>query len=167
MDQIYNITAKEKYYEDPPADGWESSSSCMTDSEDDLESWKNRLYELQGHRCARITKSLKRLSSQIRALPISEGLTDPEELIVLDSPKMVTLESAFGATIAKGWNSRKKYIPSWEACQKFLYLRFGGQLQTRHSWNKGQRSPQEYLEHCYEAWKHVSHTDWVHRVVHI
>ena len=39
LDQIYNITAKEEDYEDPPAEGWESGSSCMTDSEDDLESW--------------------------------------------------------------------------------------------------------------------------------
>ena len=84
-----------------------------------------------------------------------------------DSPKLVTLESVFRANIAKGWNSRKKYIPSWEACQKFLYLRFVGQLQTMCSQNKGQRNPQEYLEHYYEAWKHVSRTDWVHRFVHI
>ena len=49
MDQIYNIIVKEEDYEDPPAEGWESGSSCMTDSEDDLESWQNQLYELQGH----------------------------------------------------------------------------------------------------------------------
>ena len=116
LDQIDNITTKDEDYEDPPAKGWESGSSCMTDSEDDLEIWQNRLYELQGHRCARITKSLRRLSSQTRALPVCEGSTDPEVLIVPDSPKMVTLESAFGATTAKGWNSRKNYIPSWEAC---------------------------------------------------
>ena len=126
LDQIYNITAKEDDYEDPPTEGWESGSSCMSDFEDGLESWQNRLYELQGHRCAKITKSLRRLSSQTRALPICEGSTDLEVLIVLNSLKLVTLESTFGATIAKGWNSRKKYIPSWEACQKFLYMRFGG-----------------------------------------
>ena len=116
LDQIYNISAKEEDYEDPPADGWEFGSSCMMDSEDDLESWQNQLYELQGHRCARITKSLRRLSSQTRALPVCEGSTDPEELIVLDSPKLVTLESAFETTTAKGWIRKKKYIPSWEAC---------------------------------------------------
>ena len=63
LDQIYNITSKEEDYEDPPTEGWESGSSYMTESEDDLESWQNRLYELQGHRGARITKSLRRLSS--------------------------------------------------------------------------------------------------------
>ena len=46
LDQIYNIAAKEEYYEDPPAEDWESGSSCMKDSEDDLESWQNQLYEL-------------------------------------------------------------------------------------------------------------------------
>ena len=52
LDQIYNITAKEEDYEDPHVEGWEFGSSCMTDSEDDLESWQNRLYELQEHRGA-------------------------------------------------------------------------------------------------------------------
>ena len=86
---------------------------------------------------------------------------------MLNPPKLVTLESVFRANTAKRWKSRKKYIPSWEACQKFLYLRFVGQLQKMCSRNKGQRNSQEYLEHYYEAWKHVSHIYWVHRFVHI
>ena len=62
LDHIYNITAKEEYYIDPPAEGimdWQCDSFCMTDSDDGLENWQNRLYELHGHRCARIIKSLR------------------------------------------------------------------------------------------------------------
>ena len=46
LDQIYNITTKEDDYEDPLVEGWESGSSCMSDFEDGLESWQNRLFEL-------------------------------------------------------------------------------------------------------------------------
>ena len=52
LDHIYNITAKEEYYVDPTAEGlmdWKCDSSCMTDSDDGLENWHNRLYELHGH----------------------------------------------------------------------------------------------------------------------
>ena len=108
LEHIYKITAQEEDYIDPTAEGimdWQYDNSDMMDSEDGLENYHNQLYELHGYRCARITKSLIRLSSQTRALPICEGSTDLEVLILLNSLKMVTLESTFGATIAKGWNS--------------------------------------------------------------
>ena len=53
----------------------------MTDSDDGLENWQNRLYELHGHRCASITKSLRWLSLQTRDLPIFDGLTNPTDFI--------------------------------------------------------------------------------------
>ena len=55
LDHIYNIKTKEEYYVDPNAEGimdWQCDSSCMSDSDDGLESWQNRLYELHGHQCA-------------------------------------------------------------------------------------------------------------------
>ena len=85
LDHIYNITAKEEDYVNPTTEGimdWQCDSSCMTDSDEGLENWKNRLYELHGHRCARITKSLRWLGSQTRVLPIFDGLTDPEDFIL-------------------------------------------------------------------------------------
>ena len=85
MDQIYNITSKEEDYVNPTTEGimdWQCDSSCMTDSDDGLENWQNRLCELHGHCGARITKSLRWLGSQTRVLPIFDGLTDPKEFIL-------------------------------------------------------------------------------------
>ena len=119
----------------------------MTDSDEGLENWQNRLYELHGHRCARITKCLRWLSSQIRALPTFDGLTDPGEFIVQfseqvpDSQKMETLGSMFRATAARWWNGHKKHIHSWEACQEFFHLRFMDQPQEVRSRFNGQTSP--------------------------
>ena len=84
LDHIYNITMKEEDYVDSIAEGimdWQCDNSGMKDSDDGLENWQNRLYELHGHRCAIITKSLRWLSSQTRTLPVFYGSTDPEEFI--------------------------------------------------------------------------------------
>ena len=40
------------------------------------------------------------------------------------------------------------------------------QPQEVRSRFNGKTSPQEHLEQCYEAWKHVPHEEWVHRFVH-
>ena len=138
LDHIYNIIAKEEDYVNPTPEGimdWKCDSSCMTDSDEGLENWQSRLYELHGHRCARITKSLRWLGSQTRVLPIFDGLKDPEAFIVqfseqvLDSQKMETLDSVFKATVARWWNGHKKYIHTWGAYQNFLHLIFMDQSQ--------------------------------------
>ena len=41
-----------------------------------------------------------------------------------------------------------------------------GQPQEVRSRFNGKTSPQEHLEQCYEAWKHVPCEEWVHRFVH-
>ena len=84
---------------------------------------------------------------------------------VPDSQKMETLDSVFRATAARWWNGHKKYIHSWRACQKFLFLRFMDQPQEVQSIFNGKTSPQEHLEQCYEAWKHVPCEEWVHMFV--
>ena len=90
----------------------------MTDSDDGLENWQNRLYELHGHRCARITKSIRWLGAQVRVLPIFDDLSNPEQFIeqfsdqIPDSQKMQTLDSVFRATAARWWNGHRKNIPS-------------------------------------------------------
>ena len=80
LDHIYNIVAKEEDYVNPTTEGimdWQCDSSCMANLDIGLENWQNRLYELNGHRCARITKSLRWVGSQPNILPTFDGLTDP------------------------------------------------------------------------------------------
>ena len=140
----------------------------MMDSNDGLENWQNRLYELYGHKCARITKSLRWLT---RALPIFYGLTDPAEFSATFSEQMPasqtreTLDSAFRATAARWRDNHKKYIPSWEACQKSLRLRCMDQLQEVRSRFDRQSRLQEHWEPRYKVWKHIP--QWAHRLVHI
>ena len=133
----------------------------MTDLDDGLENWQNRLYELHGHRCARITKSLRWLSSQTRPLLVFDGSTVLEEFIkqflaqILESQKIETLDSSFRATAARWWIRHKKNTPSWKACQQFLRLRFMDYPQEIQSRFDGKTSPQEHLAQSYDAWKPV------------
>ena len=154
LDHIYNITVKEEDYVDPTVEGimdWQCDSSCMTDSDDGLENWQNRLYELHGHRFSQITKSLRWLSAQTRVLPTFDGLTDPREFIIQfseqvpDSQKMETLDSAFRAPVARWWNSHKKSIISWEVCQKSLRMRFLDQPQEVINRFDRKINPREHL----------------------
>ena len=139
----------------------------MSDSDDGLENWQNRLYELHGHRCAQLTKSLRYLSAQPRELPTYVGLTDPGEFIVQapQSQRMQTLETALGATVA-GQNDNNKTTPSWEASQKFLRLSFINQVQEARSNFIGQNSPREHLRQIYTAWDNIPREEWVHKFVH-
>ena len=68
---------------------------------------------------------------------------------------MEALESAFRATAVRWWASHKKQIPTWEACQKLLRLRFSDQFATVRSKFDGKTFPQDHLSKCYEAWKYV------------
>ena len=125
MDHIYNITAKEEDYVNPTTEGvmdWQCDSSCMTDSDEGLENWQSRLYELHGHRCARITKSIRWVGSETRIVPNFDGLTNLEEFIthfskqVPDLQKMETLGSTLRAIATRWCNGHKQHIHSWKDC---------------------------------------------------
>ena len=55
LDQIYNVTAMHEDDISSKGDGnlsWKCTSSCMSDSGEALENWKNRLHEVSMRRCA-------------------------------------------------------------------------------------------------------------------
>ena len=85
----------------------------MMDSDDGLENWQNRLYELHGHRCAKITKSLRWLDAQVIVLPNVDGLSNPEQLLVQlseqipESQEMDISDPTFRTTAARWWNAHE------------------------------------------------------------
>ena len=119
----------------------------MSDSDDGLENWQNQLYEVHGHRCERITKYLRCLSAHAKDFPTYDGLIDPGKFIaqfseqVPESQRIQTLEAVLRATVVRWWKGHRKYIHSWEACQKFLRLKFIDQSHEVRSKFNGQNSP--------------------------
>ena len=145
---------------------WQCDISCMTDSDDGLENWKNRLYELHGHRCARITNSLRWLTAQPSTLIASEGSTNPPESIMplptklLAPQKVENRDSALKVTIASRWNAHTKYLFSWEACEAAPRLQFMAPLQTMRSRYNRQSWLLDRFEHSSMAWKLVPQIYW-------
>ena len=62
IDAVYKITTVEADYVNLTDDGmfsWHCESSCASDSEEGVENWQQRLYEVSRRRLARVTKSLR------------------------------------------------------------------------------------------------------------
>jgi hypothetical protein len=61
IENIYKITGCREDYINPTTDGelsWRSVKSYDMDSEDAMDRWKNKLYEVSTRRCVRITKAV-------------------------------------------------------------------------------------------------------------
>jgi acyl carrier protein phosphodiesterase len=80
VNQLYRITAREEDYVNPTADGvlsWRSINSDMSDSVTEVENWQKRLHEVSTRRCARITRVVRWVGTEVRQFPIS---TEEENL---------------------------------------------------------------------------------------
>ena len=76
LDQIYNVAAMQEDYINQTVDGnlrWKSSSSCTSDSGEALDNWKNRLHEVSMRRCARVTRSVRWVETELREIPTYES----------------------------------------------------------------------------------------------
>ena len=83
LDQIYNVTAMHEDHISPTADGnlsWKSTSSYTSDSGEALENWQNRLHEVSMRRCARVTRSMRRVETKSRELPTYENFIYPLDM---------------------------------------------------------------------------------------
>ena len=125
MDNLYKMTASLEDYVNLTADGtlsWRCASSCVSDSDADLEDWQNRLHEVSQRRCATITKELRWIGSEVSTVPTFDGLSDIqlflkqyEEQIPLEK-RLEVLDIALRATPARWWAAHKNTISSWPTC---------------------------------------------------
>ena len=73
------MTASLEDYVNPTVDGtlsWRCASSCVSDSDANLEDWQNRLHEVSQRRCATITKELRWIGLEVSTTPTFDGLSD-------------------------------------------------------------------------------------------
>ena len=122
MDHIYNISALKYDYVNPTVNGnlsCRSTSSCTSDSGEALENWKNRLHEVSMRRCAKVTRSMRRVENRSRQLTSYEGLPKlvtfliEFEGLVTDPQWLSALDYVLKATPARWWGAHKKSIYEW------------------------------------------------------
>lgn len=75
LDCIYQITAQDQDQANSTMDGiisWDHDSSCMLDSEEEIERWQNQLHEVMTLNCNRMVRSLLHVIIEARERPIGE-----------------------------------------------------------------------------------------------
>jgi hypothetical protein len=114
-------------YVNPTTEGvlsWRSIISCTSDSEDALENWKQRLHEVSTRKCARITRALRWIGTEIVEPPRYIGLTPIEyfinefEMQIPDQQRLLALDVALKVTSTRWWVVHKDGIRDWQAVQK-------------------------------------------------
>jgi hypothetical protein len=88
---IYKLTTEQQDYINPMTDGnlsWRSDTMCSLYSEEALENWQNKMYEVSTRRSAILTRKVRWIGTTISNLPTFDGL-NPLETFLLDFEESV------------------------------------------------------------------------------
>jgi hypothetical protein len=160
LENIYKLATRQHDYINPTTYGnisWRSESACSSDLEDALENWQNMMYEVSTQRCARITKAVHWISTEVRNLPTFDGLNHIDtflsefEKIVPIQQKMLELGEALKATPARWCGAHKRNIAEWTHCHTLLTMHFSYQEEGCEVHYTGQSCPKDHMRSCEEA----------------
>jgi hypothetical protein len=107
LENIYKLTARQQDYINPTTDGnlsWRSDNACSSDSEEALENWQNKMYEVSARRCARLTREVHWIGTTVSNLPTFDGLNHLETFLlefeetVPVQQRLLALDEALKAT---------------------------------------------------------------------
>jgi hypothetical protein len=85
LENIYKLTTRQHDYINPTIDGnlsCRSESACSSDSEEALENWHNIMYEVSMWRCARLTKAVHWIGTELSNIPTFDGLNNLETFLI-------------------------------------------------------------------------------------
>ena len=108
----------------------------MSDSEDALEHWKQRLHEVSTRRCAHITHTLRWIGAKVCDPPKYDGLKDVDifvrefELQIPYQHRLLALYIELKTTPARWWDVNKHRIENWHQCRRLLQVRF--RIKTKY-----------------------------------
>ena len=103
IENIYKLTTRQQDYINPTTDGnlsWQSESACSSNSEEALENWQNKMYEVSTLRCAKLTKAVHQIDTLVSNLPTFDGMNNLEtfllefEVIVPIQQRLLALDEA-------------------------------------------------------------------------
>jgi hypothetical protein len=93
LENIYKLIARQQDYIIPMANGklsWGSDNTCSSDSEEALENWQNKMYEVSTRICARLTREVCWIDTTISDLPTFDRL-NPLETFISDFDEIVPM----------------------------------------------------------------------------
>jgi hypothetical protein len=95
---------------------WRSDSASSLDSEEALENWQNKMYEVSTWRCAILTREVRWIEIEVSNLPTFDVLNHLEafllefEEIVPVQQWLLALDEALKSTPIRWWGTHKKSI---------------------------------------------------------
>jgi hypothetical protein len=103
----------------------------VSDSEEGLEHWQQRMHEVSTRRCACITRSLHWIGTELCNPPRYDGLTDISmfvktfELQVPEQQRLLALDVVLKVTPSRWWVAHREGMKDWLQCNRLMQIRFG------------------------------------------
>jgi hypothetical protein len=117
INNLYNMTAWMDDYVNPTTNGvlsWRSISSCASHSEEGLEHFQQRMHEVSMRQCARITRALHWIGTELYNPPKCDGLKDISlfakafELKVPEKQMLLALYLVLKVSPSRWWVAHKE-----------------------------------------------------------
>jgi hypothetical protein len=105
---------------------WRSDNACPSDSEESLENWKNKMYEVSTRICAILTREVRWIDTTVSNLPTFYGLNHLEaflldfEEIVPTQQRLLEMDEALKETPTRWWGTHKTNITDRVQCHTLM-----------------------------------------------
>lgn len=147
-------------------------SSCTSDSDEEIERWKNWLHEVTTLNCNMLVRSLHCMTTEVRSLPMYDGLTvvdgflEKFEREVSEQQCFDALKWAMHATPARWRGTHQRSFEDWRRCRRMMRLPFG-KLQMRLAEKyDGHDDPHTHLAKWTKVYGGEPKPKWVHLFYH-
>lgn len=146
LDCIYQIMVQDQDWVNPTADGrisWEHDSSCMLDSNEEIERWQNRLHEVTTLNYNMMIRSLQHMMTEARKLPADDGATNGKEFVdqcgntITKQKRHGVQKGALHVTTTQGWSTPQKTRRNRCENRRWLHVQFGGPQWRMRSGQQG------------------------------
>jgi hypothetical protein len=129
------------------------------------------MYEVSTQRCARLTKAVQWIGTEVSNLPTFYGLNNLEtfpfefEGIVPIQQRLLALDEALKAMSYRWWKTHNKNIVEWVQCHTFFTMPFSDQNEGCEVRYTVQSCPNNHVRSCEEAWRNIPKEQWVHKFI--
>jgi hypothetical protein len=122
-----------------------------------MENWQNNMYEVSVQRCARLTREVRWIGTDVSNMPTFDGLNHLEtfllefEEVVLVQQRSLALDESSKETPTRWWGTHKNNIAEWVKCHTLMTMFFLDHIEGCEVQYTGQIFPKNHVQSCREA----------------
>jgi hypothetical protein len=138
LENIYKLKSRKQDYINPTTDGnlsWRSDNACSSNSEEALENWQKKMYEVSTRRCGRLTREVHWIGTTISNLPTFDGLNHLEDFllefeeIIPIQQRLLAMDEALKETPSRWWGTHRKNITDSIQCHTLMTVWFSEKIE--------------------------------------